>query len=286
MEQGNGHVAAIDCPYDASDRMTDALRTIKSPQRLFPIDVREAALMLTADAPDPITTIREHTIGAIQGILYKNPEKNRWAIFYHVNQTYTNRINFTLAHELGHYVLHRHAEAAMGMACQARDIGQPNQRDRIEYEANAFAANLLMPGSDFCNEVDSYPFSFDLMDHCMDRYDVSLMAAVWRWVMYAMRYPALLISSEDGFIQWAKSNKEARQLGYTFAPQQTIVPVPETAMAAQLTFSHEARNGIHHPAGVWFRDAPVCEYSLYSKAYAKTLTVLIVGEAGMASNPL
>lgn len=59
-----------------------------------------------------------------------------------------NRDRFTLAHELGHYVLHylwtdRRNERLMALR---------RGSDRIEWEANWFAAAFLMPEADFCDQ--------------------------------------------------------------------------------------------------------------------------------------
>lgn len=51
------------------------------------------------------------------------------------------RQRFTLAHELAHFVLHR----PEGMAVFHRDEKTSQGTDRVEMDANAFAAELLMP---------------------------------------------------------------------------------------------------------------------------------------------
>jgi Zn-dependent peptidase ImmA (M78 family) len=56
-----------------------------------------------------------------------------------------NRQRFTLAHELGHYLLHRDAGNFEDKALFRREA----QFDRHESEANAFASKLLMPETDF-----------------------------------------------------------------------------------------------------------------------------------------
>lgn len=50
------------------------------------------------------------------------------------------RQKFSVAHELGHYWLHRGLEPAF--------MHQKNKRGRIEREANQFAAELLMPAEE------------------------------------------------------------------------------------------------------------------------------------------
>ncbi|WP_415714080.1 ImmA/IrrE family metallo-endopeptidase [Maridesulfovibrio sp.] len=56
------------------------------------------------------------------------------------------RDNFTIAHELGHYFLHlkeKVAETCNEISCNRRGS------DRLEWEANWFAAELLMPKDEF-----------------------------------------------------------------------------------------------------------------------------------------
>lgn len=52
------------------------------------------------------------------------------------------RRRFTIAHELAHYELHRNGNKLYAHRDIAGDMGS---RDRIEQEANYFAANILMP---------------------------------------------------------------------------------------------------------------------------------------------
>ncbi|OGG97024.1 MAG: hypothetical protein A2508_02645 [Candidatus Lambdaproteobacteria bacterium RIFOXYD12_FULL_49_8] len=54
----------------------------------------------------------------------------------------TEKNNFTLAHELGHYVLHAKAGKIPGVFSRPL-IGSTT--DRLEWEANWFAAGFLMP---------------------------------------------------------------------------------------------------------------------------------------------
>lgn len=57
-----------------------------------------------------------------------------------------NRKKFTVAHELGHWVLHEEAirEDTRRAVMFRVALGEPNQ-DLLEKEANAFAAELLVP---------------------------------------------------------------------------------------------------------------------------------------------
>lgn len=58
------------------------------------------------------------------------------------------RRRFTIGHELGHWMLHRHGDRAVycrSSAVEADASAQPEELPPREAEANAFAAALLMP---------------------------------------------------------------------------------------------------------------------------------------------
>lgn len=79
--------------------------------------------------------------GAISGGV--NFQKNGGRIYLNQNDSPT-RQRFTLAHEIGHCVLHRdkHENGILERIDMFRD---PENHSQEEVEANAFAANLLMP---------------------------------------------------------------------------------------------------------------------------------------------
>ena len=82
----------------------------------------------------------------VSGALHRGPDRTVIA----VNKTHhEHRRRFTIAHELGHYFLHRDAPAyydpknQVGSHFRARVTGA--EWDPKEVEANRFAAELLMP---------------------------------------------------------------------------------------------------------------------------------------------
>ncbi len=73
-----------------------------------------------------------------------------------VNQAESGvRQTFTVAHELGHRVLHREWAESQAYQVLWRDPSRQG-KDRFEIEANQFAANLLMP-KDFVDEYRYLP---------------------------------------------------------------------------------------------------------------------------------
>ncbi len=75
-------------------------------------------------------------------ILYINNEP---VIFYNENHD-IKMVNFTIAHELGHYFLKHLENQQAEIICMNRDLQKSDDRkDPHEVEANFFAACLLMP---------------------------------------------------------------------------------------------------------------------------------------------
>lgn len=75
-------------------------------------------------------------------------DTNNFHIFM-ASHTFPERNRFTIAHELGHYVLHYLLPKHQG-----KDVGKIKAHryggaDRTEYEANWFAAAFLMPSPEF-----------------------------------------------------------------------------------------------------------------------------------------
>jgi Zn-dependent peptidase ImmA (M78 family) len=82
----------------------------------------------------------------ISGILYR--EADRRVIV--ANQGHSDaRRRFTIAHEIGHLVLHKGEQVHVdsGFRINLRDPRSATAEDVEEIEANAFAANLLMPAA-------------------------------------------------------------------------------------------------------------------------------------------
>lgn len=80
------------------------------------------------------------------------------------------RQNFSLAHELGHILLHRHITN--------EDIGNKETLRRIEWEANTFASAFLLPEKAFLNTLLST--SLDFLLSIKKRWNTSVAAMIYR----------------------------------------------------------------------------------------------------------
>ncbi|MBI5229961.1 MAG: ImmA/IrrE family metallo-endopeptidase [Candidatus Magasanikbacteria bacterium] len=98
------------------------------------------------------------------------------------NNESTGRMRFTIAHELGHYILHPRDSVNIDY----RDKHHSIQKSQKEKLADFFAANLLMPESliknDFNFATKKGIFFEDDLINLADKYQVSGEAMKWRLV--------------------------------------------------------------------------------------------------------
>lgn len=243
----------------------------------FPINVPAVAqeYSLQKFPSDPISRVAGDHLPGFDGALYKAPAgKKGWGIIYNSGMRSTGRINFTLGHEFGHYLLHRIAYPD-GIRCGEQDFVQwDSTYGQIEHQANVFAANLLMPLDDFRRQVaPSSKIDLDGISHCSDRYRVSLIAAALRWLSYTEKR-AVLVVSRDGYILWARSSTPALRTGASFRTSAGPISVPERSLAAQKPAA-ESRATQEHDAGIWFRE-PVTEMTIFSEQYDFIISLLML----------
>lgn len=208
---------------------------------------------------EPITLIEGADFSeAFEGALIPNPTHNgEWAILYNNGIKSKGRINFTLAHEFGHYLIHRHL-LSQGQRCTRRDmLNWRGSEALIETEANVFASNFLMPAEDFAKQIYNNEISKALILSLAERYDVSITAAALRWLQLC-KDRAMIISSRDGFIDWAWSNEKLIRSGTYLAPKQHVIELPSGFLLDETACERV------HAVGVWDANEAVKEILLYN----------------------
>lgn len=248
----------------------------------FPIRVSDVAREYSHQRfpKDPITLVAGDTLPGFDGALFRAPAgKTGWGIVYNSAITSKGRINFTLAHEFGHYLIHRLAHPD-GMRCGQQDVVRwDHAYGQVEHEANVFAANFLMPFDDYRRQIDSRsPVDLDLIAHCADRYEVSLIAAILRWLEYTERR-AVLVVSRDGFILWARSSQRALKTGAYFRTSRGPIPIPQGSIASRQMVVNSPRTGADLQAGVWLQE-PCREMTIFSENYDFTISLLQLQDDG------
>lgn len=274
-------------PQRWANDITVILRTALGAER-FPVDVKEVAREISKHKfpDDPVTMIRGDTLPGFEGALVPAPPgKTGWGIVYNRAISSPGRINFTLGHEFGHYLLHRVAYPK-GFQCSSEDMANwKSEYGQLEQQANIFAASLLMPLDDFRAQIDtSNRPSLDDLGGCADRYDVSLIAATLRWLQYTQRR-SLLVISKDGFILWARSSEPALKSGlYYKTRNRPPVEIPASSLAAQRSLVAGPTGEAEHDRDVWL-NKPCREYVIFSDQYDFTISLLHFEDAVGWSEP-
>jgi Zn-dependent peptidase ImmA (M78 family) len=122
---------------------------IDSPQKLLtfaktnnvticPLDVKSVANKMGINVDESFELSDN-----ISGILEKD-ENDKWIIRVNASH-HPNRQRYTIAHELGHYCLHKHQERFFEDQIFFRGL----ESTKTEYQANNFASEILIPEDQF-----------------------------------------------------------------------------------------------------------------------------------------
>jgi hypothetical protein len=251
-------------------------------QDRFPVDVAKLATEYSQQIfpSDPITKVVSRPFNGFEGALIPRGDGSKeWGIGYSSSIKSPGRANFTLAHEFGHYLLHRERYPD-GLRCTAEQMGQwDSEYNRVESEANKFAAGLLMPLDDFrANVPPKSKTDFQQLGECAERYQVSLMAATLRWLSYTQRR-ALLVVSREGFILWARSSEPALKSGaYIKVSGLSAKPIPGVSPIINRSGTVGLVDVVEHDAGVWLGE-PTSEHAMISERFDLGLSLLMLSSS-------
>ena len=108
------------------------------------------------------------------------------------------RKRFTIAHELGHFVLHREQR----ISCSSDDIERwESDRADPERQADNFASELLLPSTEVLKQIGNRWPSFQLVNSIAEVFATSLTATARRYCDVASQACAL-VWSVGGKIRW------------------------------------------------------------------------------------
>lgn len=247
----------------------------------FPIDIpfvaREYSKQRFPD--DPIVTVQGDSLPTFDGALYRaKAGRKGWGIIYNSAITSRGRINFTLAHEFGHYLLHRHAYPE-GFQCGQQQIARwDSEYGQVEHQANVFAANLLMPLDDFRRQIPAHAkIDLEVIAFCADRYRVSLIATILRWLSYTNKR-AVLVVSRDGYILWARSSASALKTGAFFRTSAGPIEVPSASLPVRQDLLVDGRGSMDHDGGIWFSE-PAREMTVHAEQHDFAISLLMLEDS-------
>lgn len=207
-----------------------------------------------------------------EGALVRNPDDaTEWGIFYN-GSARAERQRFTIAHELGHFVLHRDRQADFN--CDKRSVYSGSETMAvIEREANVFASNLLMPGDVFGKCINGSNVDLHLLSGLAKQFDVSFEALCIRFIQHTSQR-AILVCWDNGYLDYESRSRSAvmtrARVRRTDDPQE---PLPNT-VAADTSLAQEW-DGITLSAAVWCaEEAPYMKLTEFKHTYSERDRVL------------
>jgi hypothetical protein len=211
----------------------EAIRLTKFWQNLgpntYPLDIDQLiAGIINSDSFDGELITHRGDYDSIEGCLVKTEGSSVWNILLNNRVSNKRRLRFTHAHELGHFMCHRHIKDTF----EDGEGSLNNFTVDIEYEANLFAATLLMPANIIRTEFGNVNWSIDVLCELGNRFECSLQASALRF-MKIHHKPAAFVVSRDGMVLWAtKSSSAPYMSAYSFGHE---LPVNSSAFSYQNT---------------------------------------------------
>ncbi|BCG97221.1 MULTISPECIES: ImmA/IrrE family metallo-endopeptidase [unclassified Mesorhizobium] len=191
------------------------------PQLAIPVPIEELCLRLDILEIVPLTT------DGYEGGLLTSADKFNGTILFN-EASPRERRRFTIAHELGHFLMPSHVPSAEGrFLCKLQDMralkgGESDRRLKMEVEANRFASQLLMPPPKFRVDVavGNDP-DIRQLSAIAKKYDVSKEAAGRAYVKFREEPVAIVVTQNGKVLRDYRDSLKFPQLS---VPTGAMVP--------------------------------------------------------------
>lgn len=199
---------------------------------------------------------------------------------------YEEKIRFTIAHEIGHLLLHNKLDLEVhndnsNTLNWFKATEQQAKKGLREWEANDFASELLMPERIFRKFTEKKKFSPTLIQDLSKRFKTSLTSVAYRLVSLNI-YPLFIVSIHNGIVSyWNKSD----DFWISFK-DITKLPPPQDSVAqeyidADYNFIYkESEKAQLISKSVWFelksneKDSDFYEYCIPTKQYKSIISII------------
>ncbi len=216
----------------------------------------------------------------VSGMLIKHGDI--FAIAYATHIDIEGFQRFSVAHELGHYLLPGHYENILPNDGIHESKAGFLSENKYEREADHFAAGLLMPQSLFTKEIDKRKSGFEAINRIADICKTSLTATAIRYTQFTSEPMAAILS--DGLeIDWCFMSDELKEIDrLDWLKKGQAIPRGTVTHSFNKKIEN-IKNGANE-SGIssfmnWFggsRDFEIEEEVIGLGGYGKTLTVLTV----------
>lgn len=125
--------------------------------------------------------------------------------------------NFIIAHEIGHFILHKDL-----LICSdtQKTLSEWHKKGPQETEANDFASELLMPSNQYCLKVKGKKMSLGLINDVSAYFNVSKLSAFLKYVFHG-EYPVMVIFMENGLVKWKTHSSD---FPFKYLPYDSKIP--------------------------------------------------------------
>ncbi len=176
---------------------TNLIKAIDNP--FFPLDIEEISLNVG------IQEVKDMKTDKYEGMLVALPDKSVGYINVNRSIREQTRRRFTIAHELGHFLITTHVN---NYECNSYDTNNYSDLTKPqEIEANRFAAELLMPEYYFAKEIQKKDPSYDLFQSLTDIFGSSLTSTLIRFKDFTDESISI-VKSENAIIKWVLKSEE------------------------------------------------------------------------------
>lgn len=221
--------------------------------------------------------IREVDAEGFEGALVRSKNAQKGIVALRSDVREESRKRFTVAHEIGHFVIPYHRE--LGNVCASRSVERfDTKMPRPELEANEFAAELLLPTAAVRNSFNLHDPSLANIGAVATAFGTSLTATVYRFLELS-DLPCTMVWSAGRKAHW-----DHRAAGFPFSLPIDALPTADS-VAGRLFRGESVAGGMHEVApNMWLdrRDAEkvavLLEDSRYLPSYDAVLTLLWVAE--------
>jgi Zn-dependent peptidase ImmA (M78 family) len=219
--------------------------------------------------------VRQKEFDGFDGILLRSKTAQKGIIGVNAGIREPSRKRFTVAHEIGHFVIPHHRE--IPSACAGGSIESFSRRLAVpELEANEFAAELLLPSRAVASRFDLDNPSLSRISLVANDFETSLSATTWRFLDLTGQ-PCAMVWSHAGRAVWYRTND-----ALPFLMPMKSLPSP-VSIAGRIFAGESFPDGAGMQdvdADAWFypsqaqRIGALWEDSIYLQNYTAVFTLL------------
>ncbi|NKF08281.1 ImmA/IrrE family metallo-endopeptidase [Clostridium gasigenes] len=186
---------------------------------------------------------------------------------------YPQRERFTIAHEIGHYIMPWHENLQ-----QCDNVVDFKSDDDFECQANDFASELLVPKSNLLEDIKHKKISISLIKNLAEKYNVSLVVMARKVLKHTDAEAVVLI-------YWPNGKKYIQMMSGTFKEELKDGSITKSSAHKLLTsYNTSAEIKSVLDSSIWFKESKntyiIVEESMLQNKLGRVFTLLRKADDG------